>query len=83
MPDEPAAAPRQALKYTGDPAKGEILGGIPAQDLTAEQVAIWLTQEQYDEALASQWYSVPTKTEAKAIAAAAQPPSAVAPKESE
>lgn len=57
MPDETPAAPAQALKFTGDVKAGKFVPGIPAQDLTAEQVATWLTPEQYEAALASGHYS--------------------------
>lgn len=46
--------------------------GIPAQDLTADQVRDWLTAEQYQAALDSGWYKEATRTETKRIATDAE-----------
>jgi hypothetical protein len=53
VPDAPAA-PARGLTYKG---KGVTLAGVPARDLTADEVKAWLTRAQYDEALASGLYT--------------------------
>ena len=81
MPDEPQArVARHALKFTGNAAQGQVVGGVPAHDLTQEQAAVWLTDAQYAAALASGAYEEATKTEAKAIEADAAPDRETPPK---
>ena len=57
MDSQPApAAPKKALKY--DKKSGLHFAGVPARDLTAEEVAAWVSKAQYEEMLASGAYSV-------------------------
>jgi hypothetical protein len=49
------AAPKKALKYN---AKAGIRFAAPARDLTAEEVAAWVSPAQYEEMLSSGAYSV-------------------------
>lgn len=77
MPEEAQArVPRKALKFTGDVRQGQYLPGRIAEDLTQEQAEVWLDDAAYQEMLASGFYAEATKTEAKQIAAAAQPDAA-------
>lgn len=56
MDDKAApAAPKQALKYN---KKSGLSFGVPMRDLTAEEVAAWVSQAQYQEMLTSGAYSV-------------------------
>ena len=56
--DDKAApgAPKKALKY--NKKSGLRFAGVPARDLTAEEVAAWVSKAQYTEMLASGAYSV-------------------------
>ena len=51
-----SAASHKALKY--DKKSGLRFAGVPARDLTAEEVAAWVSKAQYTEMLASGAYSV-------------------------
>ena len=55
--DDKAApgAPKKALKYN---KKAGVRFGLPARDLTAEEVAAWCSKAQSQEMLASGVYSV-------------------------
>jgi hypothetical protein len=57
------AAPKKALKY--DKKSGLRFAGVPARDLTAEEVAAWVSQAQYQEMLTSGAYSVVEKSATK------------------
>jgi len=52
---EAPGAPRKALKYN---KKAGVAFGVPARDLTAEEVAAWVSKAQYEEMLSSGAYSV-------------------------
>ena len=55
MDEQVPAAPARGLVWKGDKDSPR-LAGIPAHDLTPDQVKAWLTRAQYDEALASGLY---------------------------
>ena len=56
MDQQPApGAPKQALKYN---KKAGVSFGLPQRDLTAEEVAAWVSKAQYQEMLDSGAYSV-------------------------
>lgn len=56
MDQQPApGAPKQALKYN---KKAGVSFGLPQRDLTAEEVAAWVSPAQYQEMLASGAYRV-------------------------
>ena len=60
---EAPGAPHRALKY--DKKSGLRFAGVPARDLTAEEVAAWVSKAQYTEMLASGAYSVVEQSAAK------------------
>jgi hypothetical protein len=60
---QPAApgAPAKALKYD---KKSGLSFGLPLRDLTADEVAAWVSKPKYDEMIASGAYSVVDETPA-------------------
>ena len=56
MDEKPApAAPKKALKYN---KRSGLQFGVPARDLTAEEVRAWVSKAQYTEMIESGAYSV-------------------------